>query len=85
MKTKTISLLSAMLITAVLELGDFSVQTTAAAAETNAASQSDPMQFARGTQNWRIPAHGATTCESLSRFVTINGERLSHTCAYAQV
>ena len=52
MNSRLLSLVSATLIAGVLGLGLMSIQESVAAAESNAATQVDPMPFARGAKSW---------------------------------
>ena len=52
MNMKVISILSAVGMAAILALGAMGIQKPAAAAESSAPTQTDPMQFARGAKAW---------------------------------
>lgn len=52
MRTKLVSVVSAMLAALFMGLGIASIQVPVVAAETGTATQSDPMQFARGAKSW---------------------------------
>ena len=62
MRTKLFTLVPVAVISAVLGLGMLAAQTPAAAEETKAAPQSDPMQFVNGSKTW---ANICTRCHNM--------------------
>jgi len=62
MKSRAFTILAGLLITASIGFGMLLTQETAVAQETAAATNPDPMQFARGAQSW---ANNCARCHNM--------------------